>query len=243
VRLYGYPDPRGIVLEIREVDLRICPGSRFRSESPDVVAWDDGTVAYRTSTFDYCRTKVSFDKVKEWASVFRNYCLQDMIVACGKGVPAGAPEKRTLLQGIGWGLGSTISVSGLSPAHADLCADCAQLRPLAKMLRDVDEIRNEGAGEALTGLPVEVYLEFRSCGCRNHPDIARASREWPLAGEKPKERCCGLSTRFRLEDPSDIRTLSEAIARSAAVLDRGEIYTCFMRPLLDPPKDRMLARR
>src|SRR5262245_62157753 len=136
VRLFGFPDARGILLEMRDVELRTCPGARFRAESPAVVAWDDGTVAYRTSTFDYRRAKVSFEKVQEWARTFRNYSLENMIVACGRGVSPDARGNRKLLTGVGWGLGSTISVSGLSPEHADLCSDCVPLRPLAKMLRE-----------------------------------------------------------------------------------------------------------
>ena len=84
---------------------------------------------------------------------------------------------------------------------------------------------------------------MKSCGCRNHPEIVNISKEWPLPGEKPADRCARSSARFRLEDPAEIQVLSEAIARSAAVLDRGEIYTCFMRPVLEPPTERILARR
>jgi hypothetical protein len=112
------------------------------------------------------------------------------------------------------------------------------------MLAEIDRQRKEGGeNETLTGLPVEVHLEWRSCGCRDHPGIAAVSKEWPLAGRTPTELCGQRSIRFRLENPAEIRALSEAVSRSAAVLDRGEIYTCFIRPLLEPRREGLLARR
>ena len=136
------------------------------------------------------------------------------------------------------------NLSWVDSEHQRTCDGCGPLAPLTALLEKLDEHRRrQNQSEVLTGLPVEVYLEWRSCGCRNHPEIVKVSKEWPLSGEKPGERCGRGSTRFRLDDPVEIRKLSEAISRSAAVLDGEEIYTCFMRPLLDPPKERLLTRR
>jgi hypothetical protein len=136
------------------------------------------------------------------------------------------------------------NLASVDPDHQRSCADCGPLAPLAGLLQEIDQQRRQvEQSQTLTSFPVEVYLEFRSCGCRNHPEIVNVSKEWPLAGLKPSERCGRESARFRLEDPAEIRKLSEAIVRSAAVLDGEEIYTCFMRPLLESPKEATLARR
>src|SRR5262245_26407374 len=41
--LYGFPDPRGILLELRE-RTGSCEASAFRSKSPSFILWDDGNV-------------------------------------------------------------------------------------------------------------------------------------------------------------------------------------------------------
>jgi hypothetical protein len=117
-------------------------------------------------------------------------------------------------------------------AHANACALCCELRPLARLVEELSSYQSE-KDQALTGLPVEVFLQFRSCGCRNHPDIVAASKPWPVGGPKPSELCGRGSTTLCLVDAGEINSLSQALSRSAAVLDGEEIYTCFMRPILD----------
>src|SRR5262252_7682394 len=51
-RIFGYPDPRGILLRLRERK-GTCEGSRFRSQSPAFVLWDDGNVVSISSSYDY----------------------------------------------------------------------------------------------------------------------------------------------------------------------------------------------
>lgn len=246
-RIYGYPDHRGIVLQMTETSSRACFASTFRAESPDLALWDDGTVVFRNSTFDYVRSRISADQARQWTRTFQVQSLMSELVACEEASdPTETP--RILLRGSVAGAGATIRIYNLDPGrftHAKTCADCRPIRPLARMLGEMRELRRMETDESqqVTGLPVEVYLEWRSCGCRNHPEIVNVSKQWPLAGKRPEERCGKGSTRFRLEDPEQIRLLSETIARSAAVLDREDIYTCFMRPLLEPPKVRTLALR
>src|SRR5258706_16265047 len=57
-RIFGYPDPRGILLELWERG-GSCPGARFRSQSPVFALWDDGTVLSMSPTYDYRRGRVS----------------------------------------------------------------------------------------------------------------------------------------------------------------------------------------
>jgi len=246
-RVYGFPDPRGVVLELRESGAGACEAAQFRSESPEFALWDDGTVVFRDSTFDYKRGRVPRAKAEGWMRTFRAYSLQGETVACGAEAKDSPVMDPVRLWGRVAGQGTVIDIVGLpSGSHAESCADCRPVRPLAWMLEDVSRQRYQGgAGEVMTGLPVEVRLEFRSCGCRNHPDIVKASREWPLPGRRPSEICGRGSARIRLHDPDQVRSLGEAISRSAAVLDGEEIYTCFMRPILDLERREAgpLARR
>jgi hypothetical protein len=246
-RVFGYPDPRGILLELREQPSGACAAARFRGESPDFVVWDDGSVVFRTPTYDYRRGRVPLQQAQAWARTFQTYSLEGETVACENAADNPSRQDQIRLWGRAGDIGATLTICGLSASrapHTEKCADCRPLRPLARMLAEIDRQRKEGdANETLTGLPVEVYLEWRSCGCRDHPEIAAVSKEWPLAGRTPMQMCGQRSLRFRLEDPADIRALSEAASRSAAVLDRGEIYTCFIRPLLEPRREGPLARR
>jgi len=237
-RLFGFPDPRGIVLELRQSPDRGCPGALFRSESPEFVLWDDGTAVFRNSTFDYKRGRVPRMKAERWMRTFRAQSESSVrgvhVVTCGGAAQESAAARWVRLSGRVDGQGRSIEIDGLAAgAHVDGCDRCRMLRPLAWMLDDLSRQRYQGdEGDVLSDLPVEVHVEFRSCGCRNHPDIVRASREWPLPGRKPSEICGRGSARLLLEDSGQIRTLGEAIGRSAAVLDGEEIYTVFMRPVL-----------
>jgi hypothetical protein len=246
-RLFGFPDPRGIVLELHEHPDRGCPAALFRSESPEFVLWDDGSVVFRDSTFDYKRGRVSRVTAERWRRTFRAHSQRSEAVACEAAAREPAAVKSVRLWGRVDGQGRSIEIAGLgSGSHADECPECRSLRPLAWLLGDIFRQRYQGEdGEVLSDLPVEVHVEFRSCGCRNHPDIVRVSKEWPLPGRKPSEICGRGSARLLLEDPAQIRALGEAISRSAAVLDGEEIYTVFMRPLLDlsPRAAGPLARR
>ena len=246
-RVYGFPDPRGIVLEIREYRAGACAAARFRSESPAFVLWDDGTSAYRNSTYDYKRGKVQTRRAEGWLRAMRTHVTSLASSSCKDFLESREDFGRTHVSARDAKGVVTLEVNGLSRlagAHADGCASCRDLRPLAGMIEDISRCPAE-QDKVLTGLPVEVHLAFRSCGCRNHPDIVRASREWPLPGPRPFELCGKSFARIRLEDPKQIRALGETIERSAAVLDREEIYTCFMRPLLEPAKREVgpLARR
>lgn len=234
--VYGYPDPRGIQLELRETPTAACEGARFRSESPDLVLWDDGTVVFRDSTYDYKRGRVSARTAQGWMRTFLAYSLQDEQVLCDHAARE-AVQGEVQLRGRGAKGSTSVTLQGFSPtwaSHADSCADCRPVRPLLWLVDDLRRQKYQSDADVLTGLPMEVHLEFRSCGCRRHPEIVAVSKEWPLDGPKPAERCGRGQVRFRLDDPVQIRALGEAIERSASVLDREEIYTCFMRPLLDP---------
>jgi hypothetical protein len=244
-RVYGYPDPRGIRLEVRESATGTCPASIFRSESPDFVLWDDGTIVYRNSTYDYKQGRISHRTAQGWMRTLLGYTQGDERVTCDQAAREASPG-QVELRSHGPGGVRTLTVQGYSSAwagHAEGCADCRPIRPLVWMIDDIHRQCYQLGGEVLAGPAVEVYLEYRSCGCRNHPDIVAVSREWPLSGPKPHERCGTRSTRFVLTDLSEIRALGEALSRSAAVLDGPEIYTCFMRPLLDASWAGELARR
>ena len=246
-RIFGYPDPRGIILELREWS-GDCPGSRFRSQSPAFVLWDDGTVVSMSPTFDYRRSKASSAQMEAWSRGFQAAASGDTRITCAVLRERSARSHLMNLRGrVGDSGEQTLSGPNLAwvdSEHQRTCAGCGPLAPLTALLENLyDYRRRENRNEMLTGLSMEVYLEWRSCGCRNHPEIVKVSKEWPLAGPKPEERCGRGSTRFRLDDPEQIRLLSEAIANSAAVLDREEIYTCFMRPLLEIPTEGSLARR
>jgi len=245
--LYGFPDPRGVLLEVRERN-GFCEGSRFRSQSPSFVLWDDGTVVSMSTTYDYRRSKVSIAQAEAWSKDFQAAAAGDTRISCDVLRERSARGHIVTLRGrIGDAGEQTLSGPNLAwvdSEHQKACAGCGPLARLTGLLENLyDHRRQTEQSEALTAYPMEVYLEFRSCGCRHHPEIVNVSKEWPLAGPKPSERCGKSSTRFRLDDPAEIRKLSEAISRSAAVLDGEEIYTCFMRPLLEFPKDRMLAKR
>lgn len=246
-RIFGYPDPRGILLHLRE-QKGSCEGSRFRSRSAAFVLWDDGNVVSMSPTYDYRRSRVSIAQAESWSREFQSVAAGQTRISCEILRERSARGEIMTLRGRTADSGElTLSgpnLASVDPAHHATCADCGPLAPMARLLGEIDQQRRLADQSRLpTDFPVEVYLEFRSCGCRDHPEIAKVSKEWPLSGVKPAERCGGNSARFRLEDPAEIRALSEAIARSAAVLDRGEIYTCFMRPLLEPPKEGALARR
>jgi hypothetical protein len=201
-----------------------------------------------SSTFDYRRGRVSIARASGWSREFQSIAAGRTGITCGILRDRSAQGDVISLRGR-IGNGGELSLVGPNllfgnVAHAETCLDCAALAPLARLLHELQQQRKCGEqNETLTGIPMEVYLEWRSCGCRNHPEIVNVSKEWPLGGARPAERCGRQSAQFRLEDPSDIRMLSEAIAQSAAVLDREEIYTCFMRPLLEPVKERALALR
>lgn len=234
--VFGYPDNRGILLELRDRSFADCSGGRFRSESPDFVVWDDGTVVFRTSTYDYRKAKVSASQARAWSRTFQAYSARPEAVACESAGAGEAGSSQLWLWGRRDGVGTTLTVLGLPAsglAHTESCDDCRPLRPLAAMLGEIDARRRQGDGCEPLNLPVEVYLEWRSCGCRNHPEIVAVSKSWPLSGARPSAVCGKGSTRIRLEDPAEIRALSDALFRSAAVLDGGEIYTCFMRPLME----------
>jgi len=246
-RIYGYPDPRGILLELHERG-GSCTASRFRNQSPVFVLWDDGNVVSMSPTYDYRRGRVSIAQANLWSRQFQSFAVGHVGITCrtvrDRAGQGGLISLRGRMGESGELTLSGPNVSFGSSAHEEACDDCRSLAPLARLLEELDHQRKQGGhNETLSGLPVEVHLEWRSCGCRNHPEIVSVSREWPLAGEKPAERCGRGSARFRLEDPAEIRLLSEAIARSAAVLDRGEIYTCFMRPILELRAESPMARR
>jgi hypothetical protein len=245
--IFGYPDPRGILLELRERKAD-CAGSRFRSQSPAFVLWDDGNVVSMSPTYDYRRSRVSIAQAAAWSREFQSIAAGETRISCEILRERSARGDVMTMKGrLGAGGELTLSgpnLSSVDRAHQNSCADCGLLAGLSRLLLEIDEHRRRpGPTDTLAGMPVEVYLEFRSCGCRDHPEIAKVSKEWPLAGEKPEERTGRRIARFRLEDPREIRVLAEAISRSASVLDRGEIYTCFMRPLMELPKEGALARR
>ena len=240
-RIYGFPDRRGIVLELNaRPGNSCCEATRFRIQSPQFVMWDDGTVVHRTSTYDFRRSKVSPEKAEAWLRTFRAPEFQRGEGGCDEFY--GRPRGRdwTSLRGRSERGDVTMEFYGLSQfaaGHAETCAPCRQLRPLDRLVKEISGYQAD-RDEAMTGLPVEVYLQFRSCGCRNHPDIVEVSKSWPLPGPRPAEICGRGSKSFRLDDADQIQALAQAISRSAAVLDREEIYTCFMRPILDlEPKD------
>jgi len=246
-RLYGYPDPRGVLLELRQ-NGGSCPASQFRNQSPIFVLWDDGNVVSMSPTYDYRRGRVSIAQATLWSREFRSFAVGHHPIDCRRLRDRAVQGDTITLRGR-TGDGDEATLAGPNPsfgdpAHLAACADCRSLSPLARLLEEIDgQRKNGGHNETLSGLPVEVHLEWRSCGCRNHPEIVNVSKEWPLEGVKPAERCGRTLTRFRLEDPAEIRLLSDAIARSAAVLDRGEIYTCFMRPILELRPESPLARK
>jgi hypothetical protein len=246
-RIYGYPDPRGILLNLRERK-GSCEGSRFRSQSPAFVLWDDGNIVSMSPTYDYRRSRVSIAQAESWSREFQSVAAGQTGIRCDVLRDRSARGDIISLQGRK-GEGGELLLSGpnialVDPSHVATCADCSTLAPMARLLGEIDQQRRQADQSRLpTEFPAEVYLEFRSCGCRNHPEIVKVSREWPLPGPKPEERCGRQSARFRLDDPAQIRLLSEAIANSAAVLDREEIYTCFMRPLLEIPTEGSIARR
>ena len=246
-RIFGYPDPRGILLELRERK-GVCAASRFRSQSPAFVLWDDGNVVSMSPTYDYRRSRVSLAQAETWSREFQSIASGETRITCDVLRERYARGDTVRLKGR-MGQGGELELSGpnvssVDSDHLTTCADCGPLAALSRLLLEVDQQRRHGGQtETLAGMPVEVYLEFKSCGCRDHPEIAKVSKEWPLSGQKPSERCGRQSTKFRLDDPTEISMLSQAIARSASVIDQGEIYTCFMRPLLEPPKEGALARR
>jgi hypothetical protein len=245
-RIYGFPDPRSILLQLYERN-GSCVASRFRSESPAFALWDDGNVVSMSPTYDYRRGRVSIAQADVWLREFQAIAAGQTRITCEAVLERAAQHDLISLRGRAGELGET-TLSGPNPAfgpgHAESCADCRPIRPLARLLEEIQDQRRHGEPmESLTSFAVEVHLEWRSCGCRNHPEIVNVSKEWPLSGARPAERCGQGKIRFRLEDPTEIRRLAEAVANSAAVLDRGEIYTCFLRPLLERRTEIPLALR
>jgi len=246
LRSFGFPDPRGIVLEIYERQAQPCEASRFRAQSPEFVLWDDGTLVYRDSTYDYRRGHVPAGVGESWVRTASAYPRRKEPLGCEQAATwkSEAQTTRIFTRVNGSGVSFEFQdIERLGGDHAAQCDACRDIRPLARMLDEVHRRRTQGGDATLTGLPMEVYLQFRSCGCRDHPEIAKVSREWPVAGTKPSELCGKGAVRFRLENEAEIQSLAQALEKSAAVLDRGEIYTCFMRPLVDPKPFGPLARR
>jgi hypothetical protein len=247
VPMYGYPDPRGILLELRHPG-GSCPASRFRNRSALFILWDDGNVVSMSPTFDYRRGRVSIAQASLWSREFQSFAMGHHAITCLTIRDRAARGDLISLRGRTADSGET-TLAGPDPsfgnsAHVKSCDDCRSLLPLARLLEEIDQERRHGPqSETITGIPVEVYLEWKSCGCRNHPEIVDVSKEWPLPGERPAERCKRGTASFRLEDQAEIRLLSDALTRSAAVLDRGEIYTCFLRPILELRSENLLARR
>jgi hypothetical protein len=243
--VFGFPDPKGIVLQMSRLPENSCAASRFRGDSPEFVLWDDGTVVYRNSAFDYRKGRFPMQKADEW--------LRELRAALPRKGSAGCDQFWDPVEGNDWmeirgrDVKGAVSVNVYSlqrcaGAHAAGCDLCRALKPLAALADSIAHYRKEGDA-AMTGIPVEVYLQFKSCGCRNHPEIANISKEWTLPGISPTELCGRASARITLTDPEQIRWLSTALEGSAAVLDKGEIYTCFMRPLLKVQQPEPMAKR
>lgn len=244
-RIVGFPDPEGIVLQLSRRPADACAAARFRSESPEFVLWDDGTVVYRNSRFDYRKGRFPMKKADEWIASLRADYPREGRVGCDDFWNPKEPGDWTEIRGRDAAGLLNVSVHGLqrcAAAHADACDSCRGLRPLAKLVDEIGRHQND-RDEALSALPVEVFLQFQSCGCRNHPEIVNISKDWTLPGRSPMELCGRSSATITLTDPDQIRWLAAALERSSAVLDRGEIYTCFMRPLLRFPQPGPLAKR
>lgn len=246
-RIYGFPDSRGIVLSLRQEEFASCEASRFRDQSPRIVLWDDGTVVYRDATYDYRKGRMQPATQAAFLRAFAREARRKDFPGCTEYKYSPGRHDRTILEGRPDGRPAelvTCDVEFQAGVHAASCRSCREFRPLARLIGDLKSYRAP-EGPLLTGLPMEVSLQFRSCGCRNHPEIVSVSSAWPLPGPRPSERCGKSSgiVRLRLTDPVEIQTLARALERSAAVLDGEEIYTCFMRPVLEIGTPAPLSQR
>jgi hypothetical protein len=244
-QVFGFPDPQGIVLQMRRLPENACRAARFRSDSPDFVLWDDGTVVYRNAALDYRKGRFPMRQADEWLASLRTAYPRRGTDGCKAFWDPVDGSDWTEIRGRDSKGPINVAVYSLQHSagdHADACASCRGLRPLATLVETIGRHRSD-RDELLTSLPVEVYLQFKSCGCRNHPEIANISKEWTLPGSSPRELCNRESAKLVLTDPEQIRWLSKALEGSSAVLDKGEIYTCFMRPLLKFREPDTLAKR
>jgi len=245
-QIFGFPDPQGILLQMSRLPENSCKAAQFRSDSPEFVLWDDGRVVYRNAAFDYRKGRFPMRKADEWLAALRaNYPRKDTMGCAAFWESAEENADWVNLRGRDAKGPITVVVHSLqhnAAAHADGCEPCRALRPLASLVETIGRHQND-RDELLTSLPVEVYLQFKSCGCRNHPEIVNISKEWTLPGKSPMELCNRGSSRMILTDPEQIRWLTRALEGSSAVLDKGEIYTCFMRPLLKFREPEALAKR
>ncbi len=244
-QVHGFPDPQGIVLQLRRLPADACAAAQFRSESPEFILWDDGTVVYRNSTLDYRKGRLPRSRSDEWLSRLRGTVPRKGSAGCDAFWNPTSGNDWTDISARDASGPIAVSVYALEHCvgeHASRCDACRALRPFSTLVTDIAAYRSAN-DEALAAMPVEVFLQFKSCGCRNHPEIANISKEWTLPGESPMERCGRGSARMVVEDPEQIRWLASALERSSAVLDKGEIYTCFTRPLMRFREPATLARK
>jgi hypothetical protein len=228
---FGYPDERGVLLKLhRAPGDGACAGTRFRAKSPEFVLWDDGTVVYRTGTYEYRKGSMEAEAAWKLADEVRRETKRLEPHPCADLPGAEKEDGDTILET----RDGPATVSGLYPRsglHANLCPQCRPLRKLGRLVREM--VRWERPDDSLlTGAKMEVYLEFKSCGCRDFPQIAKASVQWPLEG-KPSGFVGRNSGTIVISDPAKAAALARAIERSAAVLEGDEIYTCFLRPLAE----------
>lgn len=239
--VYGFPDPRGIVLLYRAGRTPGCAASRFRVDAPELVLWDDGAVVYRTSTYDYRQGKVDAGRARYWRRLYEREARREFGDGCGE-FQKSASGEFTALEGRRDE--PAICFRGLSTfggTHGNGCRPCRAFQPVARLGWELAAYAKEGDAP-LTDLAVEVHLERRSCGCRDFPQIAAASKAWPLGEPGPAVICRDYGGRVTLRDPRQVRALAEAVERSAAVIEGRELYTCFLKPVLELSGGRELAR-
>src|SRR5205085_12398938 len=140
-RIYGYPDPKGILLELHE-QAGSCPASRFRSQSPVFVLWDDGNFVSMSPTFDYRRGRVSIAQASLWSREFQSFAAGRTSIPCRTLRDRAAQGDRITLRGrLGESGETTLSgpnPSFGSPSHAEDCAECRPLQPMARLLGEID---------------------------------------------------------------------------------------------------------
>ncbi len=234
-RIYGFPDRRGVALVLRREPTQACAGSQFRARSPEFVLWDDGTVVHRTPTYDFRRGRIGARRARELVQAYEGEKARDVASGCDEFWRPPSGLEWTVIERPRASLHDEVRVYGLarySGGHADACLPCRRYRSLAELERSLLECGSD-QDPVLTGLPVEVFLQHKSCGCRDHPEIAAASSVWPLPGPLPSEICGKMDGRLRLEDPAQIERLAHSIERSAAVIEGKELYTCFLRPVFE----------
>jgi hypothetical protein len=235
-RIHGFPHEKGIVLLLRnEPSWEACEGTRFRMKSPEFVLWDDGTVVYRTASYDYRKGRIGRERARLLARAFETEASRNLEAGCDRFRRPPPKMEATVIEGRVRGEMDSLRVIGLEHfggTHAEACEDCRPFVPLARLAGELRE--HEEAGDPLmSGLPVEVRLQRKSCGCRDYPEIASASSAWPIAGPGPAEICRSSGGIVVLRERAEIERVAASIERSAAVVEGTEIYTCFMRPLLE----------